>query len=110
MLGAGTRKTCSWPPLPPVTNHKLWYLHLCAVNGIVVQAYTDHTEAEMDEGDARQPGRFVSATLRPQVTIAAAGDADLAQALHEQAHHACFIANSLNFPVYCEAEIQVAAA
>lgn len=90
--------------------HKLWYLHLCAVNGIVVQAYTDHAEAEMGEGDAGQPGRFVSATLRPQVTIAAGSNADLALALHEQAHHACFIANSLNFPVHCAAEIQVAAA
>lgn len=90
--------------------HKLWYLHLCAVNGIVVLAYTDHAEAAMDEGDAGQPGRFVSATLRPHVTIAAGGNADLALALHEQAHHACFIANSLNFPVHCEAEIQIAAA
>ncbi|MDO4693432.1 MAG: OsmC family protein [Eikenella sp.] len=90
--------------------HKLWYLHLCAVNGIVVLAYTDHAEAAMDEGDAERPGRFVSATLRPQVTIAAGGNADLALALHEQAHHACFIANSLNFPVHCETEIQIAAA
>lgn len=88
--------------------HKLWYLHLCAVAGITVLAYTDEAEAVMDEGNAQTPGRFVSATLRPQVTLAAhASQADLAraQALHEQAHHACFIANSLNFPVRCETRI-----
>ena len=87
--------------------HQLWYLHFCAVNGVVVTAYTDHAEAVMDEGDARTPGRFLSATLRPQVTVRAGSDAALALALHEQAHHACFIANSLNFPVACQAEIIV---
>jgi organic hydroperoxide reductase OsmC/OhrA len=87
--------------------HQLWYLHLCAVNGIVVVAYTDHAEAQMDEGSPEQAGRFVSATLRPQVLIAAGGDVALAQALHQQAHHACFVANSLNFPVDCVAEIAV---
>jgi organic hydroperoxide reductase OsmC/OhrA len=37
---------------------------------------------------------------------------DKAQAkqLHEQAHRLCFIANSVNFPVRCEATIQFAAA
>ena len=49
--------------------HKLWYLHLCSAAGITVTAYTDHAEAVMDEGSRTQPGRFVKATLRPQVTI-----------------------------------------
>lgn len=88
--------------------HKLWYLHFCAVNGIVVTAYTDHAEAVMDEGDAATPGRFVRAVLRPQVEIAAGGSVETALALHQEAHHACFIANSLNFPVDCEAEIRYA--
>ena len=49
--------------------HKLWYLHLCSAAGITVTAYTDRAEAVMDEGDNARPGRFVKATLRPQVTI-----------------------------------------
>ena len=89
--------------------HKLWYLHFCAVNGIVVTAYTDHAEAVMDEGGAATPGRFVRAVLRPQVEIAAGVSVEAALALHQEAHHACFIANSLNFPVDCEAEIRYAA-
>lgn len=37
-----------------------------------------------------------------------ASDIDLAMHLHEQAHHECFIANSVNFPVTCEAVITCA--
>ena len=46
-------------------------------------------------------GHFVSATLRPIVTIAG-GDAELAQHLHEEASAKCFIAASVNFPVLHE--------
>lgn len=87
--------------------HKLWYLHLCADHGIVVMAYEDDAEATMDTGSAEAPGHFVSATLKPRVTVAAGADKALALALHEKAHHACFIANSLNFPVRCHAQIIV---
>lgn len=48
--------------------------------------------------DPQRGGAFVSVTLRPEVTIAAGGDAGLAEALHARAHHFCFIANSVNFP------------
>lgn len=88
--------------------HMLWYLHLCATAGIVVTHYGDRplgTMAETDTGG----GRFVSVVLRPEVTIAQ-GDLDLAQQLHDQAHHQCFIANSVNFPVQCEASIHRGAA
>ena len=49
--------------------HKLWYLHLCADAGICVTAYTDHAEAVMDEGGGGNAGRFVSAVLKPRVTM-----------------------------------------
>lgn len=80
--------------------HKLWYLHVCAVNGVVVTAYEDHAAGTMvtDETGA---GRFTDVVLRPRVTIAA-GDAERAEQLHEDAHEKCFIANSVNFPVRCE--------
>ena len=87
--------------------HKLWYLHLCSAAGITVTAYTDHAEAVMDEGSRTQPGRFVKATLRPQVTITQAQHIEQAKALHHEAHRLCFIANSLNFEVACECEITV---
>jgi len=87
--------------------HKLWYLHLCSAAGITVTAYTDRAEAVMDEGSRTQPGKFVKATLRPQVTITQAQHIEQAKALHHEAHRLCFIANSLNFEVECECEIVV---
>ncbi len=81
--------------------HKLWYLHLCAMAGIVVQSYVDQAEGVMAE-DANGSGRFTSVVLRPQVTIAAGGDLDKAKVLHHDAHGFCFIANSVNFPVSVE--------
>ncbi len=83
--------------------HMLWYLHLCAVNGVVVTAYEDPASGTMsDNGDG---GQFVEVTLRPRVTITAASDAERARKLHADAHHRCYIANSVNFPVRNEAEI-----
>ena len=80
--------------------HMLWYLHLAVGAGVVVTDYVDEAEAEM----AMNPdgsGQFVSATLRPRVTIAA-GDENVAKALHHDANAKCFIARSLNFPVHHE--------
>lgn len=87
--------------------HMLWYLHFAAVKGVVVTGYIDDAEGTMDEGSARQPGRFTEVVLRPRVTIGAGSDAALAASLHEKAHHACFLANSVNFPVHCEPIIDV---
>ena len=81
--------------------HMLWYLHLCAVNGIVVTGYADDPIGTMEES-AQGSGRFTDVHLRPQVTIGAGGDVKLAKRLHEEAHKFCFIANSVNFPVRCE--------
>lgn len=87
--------------------HMLWYLHLCAVNGVVVTAYHDSAEGEMSEG-AGGAGKFERITLRPRITITADSDADKAASLHTVAHEKCFIANSLNCPVGCEPEIVAA--
>ncbi|WP_251863322.1 OsmC family protein [Achromobacter sp. Marseille-Q4962] len=87
--------------------HKLWYLHLCAQAGIVVESYQDEAEGVMTE-NAEGGGAFASVTLRPDVRIRQGDDAALAAALHERAHHLCFIANSVNFPVRCEPRISQA--
>lgn len=82
--------------------HKLWYLHLCAVNKVTVLAYIDQAQGVMVEGDGERKGHFISVVLRPHITVSAGSDVDFAVRLHEQAHHECFIANSVNFPVSCE--------
>lgn len=89
------------------TCHMLWYLHLAAVGGIVVTAYTDQSEGIMEERSDGS-GRLTCVVLRPTVTVAGSGDTDRANALHRVAHEKCFIANSVNFPVTCEPKIIVA--
>jgi organic hydroperoxide reductase OsmC/OhrA len=87
--------------------HMLWYLHLCSDAGVVVTGYVDDasgTMAETEDGG----GRFTVLVLRPRVTIADGSDREVAASLHEKAHHLCFIANSVNFPVRCEGEVDVA--
>src|SRR5688500_4887722 len=81
--------------------HMLWFLHLAAEAGVVVTAYEDEASGTMVEA-ADTGGHFIEVVLRPRVTFAAAGDQSRAAALHERAHHLCFIANSVNFPVRCE--------
>jgi organic hydroperoxide reductase OsmC/OhrA len=87
--------------------HMLWYLHFAAVNGVVVTGYEDDAVGVM-ETEADGNGRFVSVTLRPRVVIDSGSDAAKAQALHADAHHFCFISNSVNFPVHCEPTVVLA--
>lgn len=86
--------------------HMLSYLHMATAAGVVVVAYRDAAEGMMEtEGDG---GRFIEVVLRPTVTISAGSDAIRAETAHEAAHQACFIANSVNFPVRCEPRIVTA--
>src|SRR6202167_1308918 len=71
--------------------HLLSYLHLCAVNGVVVTAYEDNAAGTMEE-DAAGSAQFTEVTLRPRVTITPESDAGKAMALHEEAGRLCFIA------------------
>lgn len=86
--------------------HMLWYLHLCSANGISVIAYRDVAEGVMLEADDGS-GAFESVVLKPVVTIAAGHDRQKAIELHTDAHHMCFIARSVNFPVSTVAEVIV---
>jgi organic hydroperoxide reductase OsmC/OhrA len=77
--------------------HMLTYLTLAALQGIEIVSYEDKAQGEMvQQGNG---GKFSSVTLYPIVTVAAGQDAALAESLHAGAHHDCFIANSVNFPV-----------
>lgn len=86
--------------------HMLWYLHLCAVNKIVVTDYVDHAEGTMEE-TANGSGRFIEVSLHPQVTIVNAEHQHRAQELHAEANRMCFIANSCNFPIGHQSTIDI---
>jgi organic hydroperoxide reductase OsmC/OhrA len=88
--------------------HMLWYLVLCAKEGIVVTDYVDHpsgTLVETPDGG----GHFETVTLHPEVTVATGDQAGRAAQLHERAHDLCFVARSVNFDVRAEPVITIGA-
>lgn len=78
--------------------HMLWYLHLCSQNEIIVMDYKDMPVGNMVE-NADGSGRFTEVVLNPVVVITDESKIETANALHDQAHNMCFIANSCNFPI-----------
>ena len=89
--------------------HMLWYLHLCAINDIVVTDYQDEALGIMTE-TSDGGGYFREVTLFPVVTITDASRIPRAMELHREASKKCFIANSCNFPVRHEPKCRVSAA
>src|SRR5690606_13337013 len=84
--------------------HMLWYLHLCALAGVVVQAYGDRAQGHLAlDGDGG--GRFTRALLRPRVRISDPAMEKTALALHKKASALCYLANSVNFEVHHKPEI-----
>lgn len=81
--------------------HMLWYLHLASSAGIVVHGYEDNPVG-VGETMPNGAGRFLRATLRPRIEVAAGSDLVRAEALHHDVHQYCFIARSVNFPVSYE--------
>lgn len=79
--------------------HMLWYLHLCSVAGIIVTDYIDNVTGIMIETE-NGGGKFTEAILKPIVTITDISITEKANELHKRANELCFVANSLNFPVY----------
>ncbi len=85
--------------------HMLWYLHLCANAGIVVQSYQDEAYGIMEES-AKGSGRFTKVLLRPKIVITDDSKTQEAMGLHRTANEHCFIANSCNFPIDHEAVVR----
>ncbi|UXI69071.1 OsmC family protein [Tahibacter amnicola] len=83
--------------------HMLWFLSLAAKDGWCVDSYEDDATGHMREFE---PGRarFESVVLRPKVVFSGERQPDAAQltALHEAAHHRCFLANSVATPIRIE--------
>ena len=79
--------------------HMLFFLDFARRSGAVVAAYEDAADAVMAKGeDGRM--RITRVTLRPRITYA--GEVPDVDALHHQAHEACFIANSVTCEVVVE--------
>ena len=78
--------------------HMMSYLHVCAMNKVVVTGYEDNATGSM-ETFPDGSGRFSEVVLRPMVTVRDTGMIALANELHHQAHILCFIANSVKTEV-----------
>ena len=83
------------------TCHMLWYLHLCAVNGVVVLDYRDQPDGLMVE-QADGSGAFVRIVLKPHVRLSAESNQKVAHDLHHEAHKMCFVASSLKCEIATE--------
>jgi organic hydroperoxide reductase OsmC/OhrA len=86
--------------------HLMWYLQYCAENEVIVLEYQDHAEATIEEFE-NGGGKFKSVLLKPQVIVSEESMIPLAIELHKTLGEKCFIANSCNFPIYCEPQISV---
>lgn len=84
--------------------HMLWYLHLCAINRVVIVDYSDEAIGEMSE-NTDGSGHFTKVTLHPRVTVRESAMVEKAKALHGDAHGMCFIARSVNFPMFHAVEV-----
>jgi organic hydroperoxide reductase OsmC/OhrA len=88
--------------------HMLWYLHLCAVGGVVVTDYADTPTGTMTMDATGGGGEFTEVVLRPAVTVADSTMTAKAQALHGEIGALCYIARSVSFPVRHEPTVRAA--
>jgi organic hydroperoxide reductase OsmC/OhrA len=86
----------------------LSYLAMAARSRIDVLSYDDEADAVMPE-DVR-PVRITRITLRPRIVVAAGADLEKARKLVGRAHHACYIANTVNAEIVIEPVIEHARA
>ena len=82
--------------------HMLWFLFYAAKGGFVVDSYNDAAEGHMEK--STDGSQWMSrVVLRPDVRFAGnSPDAAAMAAMHEKAHHACFIANSVKTTITVE--------
>ena len=83
--------------------HMLWFLGLAAGRGWRVDEYTDNAVGILTtDGTGRQA--MTEVTLRPQVVFSGehVPSTEELRALHDAAHHRCYIANSVKTEVKYE--------
>ena len=83
--------------------HMLTFLAICAKKRFVVDAYRDRAVGVLDK-DAAGRLAIVRVTLRPEVAFGGekVPTPEELRPLHDQAHHACFVANSVKTEVVVE--------
>jgi len=83
--------------------HMLWFLDFASRAGWVVESYQDAAEGRMGR-DAQGREIVERVVLRPRTRFRAgrAPDAATLDALHHEAHAACFLANSVRTDIRCE--------
>ena len=83
--------------------HMLWFLSIAAERGFLVDRYSDHATGTLAR-DAQGRMAMTEVTLHPQVVFIGERVATAAelQALHDEAHEKCFIANSVKTWVRCQ--------
>ena len=87
--------------------HMLFFLDFARRAGLVVSTYEDVAEGVMAKGEDGRV-RITRVTLRPRIQFGgAAPDAAGLDALHHQAHEACFIANSVSCEVVIDGAMGV---
>lgn len=85
--------------------HMLWFLHLAWKAQFVVDHYVDHATGVLGK-DAEGREALTRVTLRPVITFSGRKPSAQEHAqLHADAHHKCFIANSVRSEVTIAPEI-----
>ncbi len=82
--------------------HMLSYLAVAANSKIEILSYEDSADGTLEKHGMSM--KFKEVTLRPKIKLANPNEHDKALALHDKAHHICFIGNSVNFPIQIEPE------
>lgn len=84
--------------------HMLTFLAICARRGIVVDGYQDEAVGWMEPNEQRRLA-ITRVLLKPAVTFAPGHLPDPAtlDAIHEESHEACFIANSVKTSITLDA-------
>jgi organic hydroperoxide reductase OsmC/OhrA len=84
--------------------HFLTFMAVAAKSRVEVTGYADRATGTLGKKDGKM--RFVEVVLRPRVKLAAPVDAEKFRSLHDKAHANCFMANSVNFEVRVEPELE----
>lgn len=80
--------------------HMLWFLHLAAKGGFVVEQYEDSAEGVMARNESGKLA-MTEVSLHPKVKFAGDSQPNTSgiEQLHHAAHEECFIANSVKSKV-----------
>ncbi len=83
--------------------HMLTFLAICCRSGFVLDGYRDEAVGILDK-DSNGRLAISKVTLRPRATFGGAKTPTTEERakMHDQAHHACFIANSVKTDVVVE--------